>query len=132
MKSSKSFALGLVVGIGFSAVTAFAATRLWTAADVKDVNSQFSGRSGYSFTLATPENDAKEQTLAVHVKPHAGLVQRVLVNPGDQWPPGPCFTARVQPSPDTETPGVTLQVLEPDAITLLDADGNPAALCPAP
>jgi len=132
MKSSFSFGLGLAAGIGLSAVTAFAATRLWTDDDVKQANSIFAHRSGVSFTLTTPENGAKQQTLGAHFKPFDGLIQHIAVNPGDpSIPPGPCFTAKVQPPPDPETPGVTLQVLEPDAVILLDADGNRATLCPA-
>jgi hypothetical protein len=124
MTSKTSFAAGLLTGITFLSVTAWAAgLRPWTRGEIDVANDLFHDRSGLHFDVTDGRD--RDQALHVHAHPIAGRAQTIEVNlPGTrEAPPDPCFTASLADD------GVVLEVTDPSNFTIVDPAGAPLSLC---
>ncbi len=130
MHNKKTFAVGLVTGLALAGTTAAAADLLhsWTRLDVDAANLVVRPRSGLGFSASPPDpcrsGSCAAQTLTVSAEPIAGLTQVLAVSqPSDPTsPPDPCFTATLGDT--AATAGVTLQILHPEQLSLVGADGG--------
>lgn len=126
MARNKTFGAGLVTGLLLASASLYAATNLWSAADIKTANALFAPRSGLQFSVS-----GVPQQLHAVATPVGGLEQDVSISTtGDgSLPPGPCFTSKLF---STEQGGdVVVTVDRLDSFDIQDANGATLGLCDA-
>jgi hypothetical protein len=124
----KMFTAGLVTGVMLAGASLYAASNLWTAADIKQANALFAQHSGLQFSI--PPDPVRQHLHAV-ATPVGGLDQDISISTtGDgSVSPGPCFTAKLS---STEQGGdVDVVVDRLGSFAIQDANGKPLGLCNA-
>jgi hypothetical protein len=124
---------GVIAGLVMVGAAGWAADiRPWTRAEVAQANDLFGSRSGLAFTVTEPPPDPDSQALHVHAIASQGLRQTIVVaTPATaEFPPDPCFAARIAPIDANGGGGqVLLHVARADAFAIEGPNGGALHLC---